>query len=103
MKRIEIEKLAEIINDKVEQLNKNPSSIITDEVIENMLRKATVEIMKDHFFYIIRRDIKDLIKKKYKTAKDNFILKMVSDILNDTSFRRSLETHVKKLILNNIR
>ncbi len=103
MSRIDVQTLVESFEKRISELNKNPPDQVPYKVIVNMLEQSIGEIIRDHFLYLIKKDIQGLIRKEFKSMNNRFVTQTVKDMLADSSFRKSIEMKVKKSIIENIR
>ena len=102
MSRIDVKALVMALENRIEALDKNPPDQISQETIVNLLEKAIEDEIKNHFFYIIRKEIVKNIKEKFVKMKDSFVKKTIKEILSSEDFRREIEGKLKKRILNGI-
>ena len=103
MPRIDVQTLVMAFEKRIEALEKNPPDKISTGVIINMLEKSIDEIIKEHFIYLVKKDIENTIKKEFKDMKHPFIAKTLEGILTDSHFREEIEKRIKDSILFNIR
>lgn len=94
--------LVESFEKRISELNKNPPDIIPRSIIIKMLEQSIGEIIRDHFIYLIKKDMKRLIKEEFNSMKNKFVSTIVKDLLTDSVFRRAAESKIKKSIINNI-
>lgn len=68
-----------------------------------MLEKSIDEIIKDHFIFLVKKDMEKRIKHEFNEMKDDFVNKVLNNILSDSSFRQAFENKVKGFIIHNIK
>lgn len=102
MSRIDLQTLVMVFEKRIEALEKNPPDQVPQAVIIRLLENSIEEIIKDHFVFLVKKDIQKLIKKEFNEMKTEFVSRCVSNILDDSSFRSSLENKIKNSILEKL-
>lgn len=99
MSRIDVQTLVLAFEKRIDALEKNPPDKISTSVIINMLEKSIDEEIRNHFIYIIQRDITKAIKKEFSNIHKQLIKKSVENILTDSQFRINLEETIKNKVI----
>lgn len=101
-RRIEVDTLVAVFEKRIEALEKNPPELVPMKVIINLLEQAIQDVVKEHFVYLINKEIKSLVNEEFKKIRSQFVKKTVKGLLSDESFRASLEKRLKNSIIKGI-
>lgn len=103
MSRIDIQTLVLAFERRIEALEKNPPDKVPTSVIMNMLEKSIDEIIRDHFVYLVKKDVQKLIKNELKMMHNAFVSKTIESIITDEHFRQALTQKIKASVISNIK
>ena len=99
MSRIDIHTLVACFEKRIEALEKNPPDKVPMKVILDMMEKSIDEEIKNHFVFLAQKEMTKIIKQKFQEKHKEFIDKTLEGILNDESFRKTLEKEIKDSII----
>ena len=66
MARIDVQTLVMAFEKRIGELEKNPPDKVSTGVIVNMLERSIDEIIKEHFIYLVKKELELQIKKEFK-------------------------------------
>lgn len=99
MSRIDITTLVACFEKRIEALEKNPPDKVPTHVILKMLETAIDDEIKNHFVFLVQKEMTSIIKKEFKERQTEFINKTLDGLLSDESFRKILEKEIKDSII----
>ena len=102
MSRIDVQTLVMAFEKRIEALEKNPPDKVPTSVIVNLLEKAIEEEMKNHFVFLIQKDIYKRMKNEFAEMKDDFIKQVMERMLTDKGFSNEVEKLMKSKMLRGI-
>ena len=102
MGRIDVQTLVMAFEKRIEALEKNPPELISTGVMLSMLEKSIDELIKEHFNYMIKSEIKKLLEKEFSKMKVSFAKSALKSILSSNEFRSDLEKKLKEHIIDSI-
>lgn len=103
MSRIDVETLVRCFEAAIDRLNKNPIEAVSDAQISSMLISSLKHEIQAHFSYIIKREIKKLLKKEFRKTKTKLVKEILKNMLTSSDFREQLEKKIKSSIIENIK
>lgn len=102
MSRIDVQTLVLAFEKRIDALEKNPPDKIATSVVVNLLERAIEDEIKNHFIFIVQKEINKRIKKEFEERHDQFITKCLDNIFSDTSFRNNFEKQIKLKMINSL-
>lgn len=102
MARLDVQTLVMAFEKRIEALEKNPPDKISTGVVLKILDKAIEEEIKNHFLYLVKKEIEEQIREEFKKMKVSFVNKTVKDMLSDEEFRIALGNKIKRSVIRGI-
>ena len=102
MSRIDVQTLVMAFEKRIEALEKNPPDKVPTSVIISLLEKAIEDEMKNHFVFLIQKDILKKIKGEFSDMRDDFVKRVMESMLTDKGFRDDVEKLMKSKMLRGI-
>ena len=102
MSRIDVQTLVLAFEKRIDALEKNPPDKISTQVIINLLEKAIEDEIKNHFVQLIEREMIKRVKKEFAEMKEEFVRKIIQNMLSSEIFREQIENYLKKKMLEGL-
>jgi len=102
MSRIDVKTLVLAFENRITALDKNPPDLVPQRTISLMLENVLEEEIKNHFVYLIQKDVRKAFKNEFKKLRTRLVDDILSNLLKSDSFRIAVEDKIKKSIVNNI-
>jgi hypothetical protein len=102
MSRIDVKTLVLAFENRIAALDKNPPEVVPQKTISLLLENALQEEIQNHFYHLIKKDVKEVLQKEFKKQKTKLVTEVVKRMLNDESFKQSLMKNIQGLLIHNI-
>lgn len=102
MARLDIKTLVLAFEKRIEALEKNPPDKINTAVVVTLLEKSIEEVIREHFVHVAKQEIKQCVEEKFQEKKNDFVVHIIENILEDDSLKKFIEEHLKKKLIQSL-
>jgi len=102
MSRIDVKTLVLAFENRISALDKNPPDIVPQRTISLMLENVLEEEIKNHFIYLIQKDVRKAFKNEFRNLRTKLVDDILASLLSDSHFKEAVEAKIKKSIVSNI-
>ena len=100
MSRIDIQTLCLAFEKRIEALEKNPPDKVRTSVIIKLLENSIEDVIKEHFLFLIKKEIKKNIKDEgFTMIREDFIKRTIANLFTDEELRGEIEKNMKRKVL----
>lgn len=100
MSKIDVQTLVLAFEKRIESLEKNPPDKVPTSVVIKLLENAIDDVIKENFIFLIKKEMKQLIKDEgLSMIKEGYVKKIIENLFNNEDIKGKIEKSMNYKIL----